>query len=774
MMRTTTLLLILALCINGCRTAPDSGSNQRIIEVKAENLEGLDAATWSEVKVIDGRKVREVTGTGTALFTVPAWWGKAARPKQGEIFVVEIDYKDISGNPFIVSSFGNCANSLDSLSELHRALMLNTQTWKTAMIPVSYDYLYVGDGGPAENGRQLFSIKLTNGDKSLPVSAIRIRPSISGDEARYNSETRAWVKKVQEKYPATDKLSSAVLPDNLKAKSCIVYQRNYLTPVLPSDAPKLNEVGTPVRLRMSVNETECRQVAVYANGKNLEGVTISVGDLKNEKGESFEGEKKQFTVEYAMTKGRRDSHKTDAQRIWPMYETPVQSGHSQSFWLTFKTISGSAKPGTYKGYIDVQVKNGQAEKIPLEIEVTPVTLLTMNQAGLSMGGCVLGLLPFHDLVYSQENNVNAINLWFNSVRPEMSKENGKLKLDFTLMDEWMKEARRLGLQNIVYFLGGNPYGFPKTMSIERDLFITMQDSGTRQEKFDKFLKLAADPANRNQVMKDIRDVYAQWVKEVTEHARDNQWPELILTPFDEPAKHEQKPYRKEGYLNDDQVIGTGPWIKTHFEDACDIIRNNAPKELRIYGSIHEASGIEFLPKVNVFCTNAVSEDTLLGVKVNAGGPDKHFWQYTGIGDGGASEPSKMRYSFGFYFGSYNSRGSLLWAYNWGARFNTTEGYNWMICWDTPFGVIPTLSYEGLREAWDDRRYIETLKKIAKEKGRENEINAFLRNIFYQATRSRMDGGNDRVDDFWSNTKDPAKMDEWRSSITDKIIELSKS
>ena len=36
----------------------------------------------------------------------------------------------------------------------------------------------------------------------------------------------------------------------------------------------------------------------------------------------------------------------------------------------------------------------------------------------------------------------------------------------------------------------------------------------------------------------------------------------------------------------------------------------------------------------------------------------------------------------------------------------------------------TLSYEGLREAWDDRRYIETLKRIAAMKDKEEEFKCF--------------------------------------------------
>jgi hypothetical protein len=284
------------------------------------------------------------------------------------------------------------------------------------------------------------------------------------------------------------------------------------------------------------------------------------------------------------------------------------------------------------------------------------------------------------------------------------------------------------------------------------------------------LKLAADESNRGKVLDEIRGDYRDWVKQVSEHALANGWPELIFTPFDEPAKHRQKPYRKEGHLDDELVIGTGPWIKGHFEDACELIREAAPTT-RIYGSIHHSSGIEFLPVIDVFCTNAIGMDPALGDKVRDGGPDKHFWQYTGVGAG--SDPARMRYSYGYYFGAFNSRGSLLWAYNWGSRFDTTEGNNWMICWDTPFSTIPTLSYEGLREAWDDRRYIETLKQTAAAEGVEKEVNVFLENIFTEAVHSRAEGGEDTVDDFWNETTQLNKLDEWRSMIANKIIEISE-
>jgi len=94
----------------------------------------------------------------------------------------------------------------------------------------------------------------------------------------------------------------------------------------------------------------------------------------------------------------------------------------------------------------------------------------------------------------------------------------------------------------------------------------------------------------------------------------------------------------------------------------------------------------------------------------------------------------------------------------------------MICWDTPFSTIPTLTYEGLREAWDDRRYIETLKHKAKEKGKEKEAQLFLDELFKDVTGSRADREGDS---FRIILDDYRKMDEWRQRLADKILEISK-
>ena len=199
--------MMMICCGRGGKTSADK---QPVLEIAANDFGRPDPSQWSDVQEIDGRKVRVVLGD-EANFTVPSWWGGGARPDDGQIYVLEIDYRDVVSGLLIVSSFGNCQNSVrytggpdhlyagrNGLSELHRIACENSAAWKTALVPVSWDYLYAGKGNPQGVGKQEFSIRLEDGGKNLPISGIRIRKATDEDEVRYNAETRAWIRKHQQ------------------------------------------------------------------------------------------------------------------------------------------------------------------------------------------------------------------------------------------------------------------------------------------------------------------------------------------------------------------------------------------------------------------------------------------------------------------------------------------------------------------------------------------------------------------------------------------------
>ena len=311
---------------------------------------------------------------------------------------------------------------------------------------------------------------------------------------------------------------------------------------------------------------------------------------------------------------------------------------------------------------------------------------------------------------------------------------------------------------MVWFLGGNPNGYPETLSIEAELYAQMHPGG--KEAFYEKMRL---PENRGKILPEVRGLYTQWLKDVAEHARQKDWPELIFTPFDEPAKWAYREPRPEA--NRKYAIGCGPWIRDHFKSACALIHEAVPQN-KVYMSLHnnyetESHGYRgrvgeiFIPDVDIVCTNAVEDDSERGEKVRRAG--KEFWQYTGL--------QSPRFSFGFWFGAWDSRGSLCWAYNWGARFDTTVGSNWQYAWSSPFGPVRTPAYEEMREAWDDRRYLETAKAAAKGAGRD--ITPLLNKLHALAFDNQSENNS------WKSGRDRAQLDEWRKMLADTIVELSR-
>ncbi|GAG23519.1 unnamed protein product, partial [marine sediment metagenome] len=257
--------------------------------------------------------------------------------------------------------------------------------------------------------------------------------------------------------------------------------------------------------------------------------------------------------------------------------------------------------------------------------------LTMDEAGLYMGSCLKTFPPAHDFDFAVDYNQNGLQVWAAGFQPKMTMTGGKLEVDFTYHDQMLAEAKKRGIKKFVWFLGGNPYGFPHTMTIWRDLAKIDTRGGNEPLPVDQWVKKQASKEYRNKLIPADRELFKQWLGIVVEHAKKADWPEIIITPFDEPAKWVQGPYKKEGTYPG--VIGTGPWIKTYFIDACKAIHEVDPK-MKIYGSIHHnrtrrQEGICFLPYMEVFCTNAIHEDRKLGDKVRAAG--KIFWQYSGIG-----------------------------------------------------------------------------------------------------------------------------------------------
>ena len=71
----------------------------------------------------------------------------------------------------------------------------------------------------------------------------------------------------------------------------------------------------------------------------------------------------------------------------------------------------------------------------------------------------------------------------------------------------------------------------------------------------------------------------------------------------------------------------------------------------------------------------------------------------------------------------------------------------------------------MREAWDDRRYLETAKAAAKKAGKD--ISSLLQNV----REASID--NQGEDNSWKKGRDHTQMDQWRRLLADAIVDLTK-
>jgi hypothetical protein len=730
-------------------------SGELPVTYKLTELAAKSFENWGEVTQ-DGGNAFRAAGKGTsAVLRLPNWWGGTIRPPQGSIFVIEITYKDVTDTPVIAEAFGG-VGAYESRTELHRFGGANDGQWKVASIPASWDLLMLRPGATDLE----FAVRA---GVDLPVTQLTVRTArLPEDQVRYEAESRAWVAQVQAskiaqvKQPAADE--TPVIPEGMKTNALVPYARPYFEDICTNSAPRKGEAGAAVHIRMARNEFEPGTFGIYAQD-DVNDVTFSVSELTGSAGK-LACEVRCQSTEFAVI-GSKNGLRWSPQRLWPMFPATLKKGQSGSFRVTLKTLGETSRPGKYEGVITIRSAKSSAT-LPLKVEVLPITLLDMDQAGLRMGGCVTGYVSAGELDAMRDHNHNMVNLWFAGVRPGLTVKDGKLELDFYYMDEWMRLAKERGINTVVYFLGGNPNGYPNTLSAERDLYAALGKSK------DDFFERMGKPEQRGKFLPEIEGLYKDLVKGLLDHAKKKNWPQIILTPFDEPAKWANAtPFAEKRKY----AIGCGPWTRDHFKASCGLIHAAHP-DAKVYISLHhnyERSvhgykgrvGEVFFSDVDILCTNAIHEDPELGNKVRALG--KEFWQYSG--------GHSRRYGFGFYFGKSDSKGFLCWAYNWGPRFDMSAGGAWEYAWYSSFTTILTPEYEDYREAMDDRRYIETAKAAARNAGQD--IAPLLEQIFAEVIADRGTGGRDTVDDFWEEGSNACKMDQWRQKLANKIIETAK-
>jgi len=174
------------------------------------------------------------------------------------------------------------------------------------------------------------------------------------------------------------------------------------------------------------------------------------------------------------------------------------------------------------------------------------------------------------------------------------------------------------------------------------------------------------------------------------------WPEVVLLHYDEPTER----LMPEATLRYKQIKEVAPGM-------------------RVYGvTMNRLSWAKMLAPISdiLVCNGDYAEIAALGRQTG-----KEVWGYSGAqavtGFGGG------RFDMGLPLYRYDLRGHWFWCYDYyvGDPWNEFDGFtgdaDWVVAYPgaTRGQHVPTLAWEGIREAYDDIRYAATLEKLLAEK-----------------------------------------------------------
>jgi hypothetical protein len=704
---------------------------------------------WLAPATEGGVACRTAQAGKTATVRVKAWWKDGQlRPDEGAWFILEVKYRDVLAKPAQAVGFGGVGWRFGN-SPLHRFGGAQDGQWKIAAIPVPWDMVarLVSTLDPAANQPEMTSFGFT-APADLPIASLTVRQAVPADEANFYAECRAQIAAEQAEARAASPPPAVKTPPAVTG-AMAAFPWDPGCRLFQNCAGVAGEMGKTVKVRLCLNEWEAGSFGVYANGAPLTGVDYEITPLTDAAGQTLQATIERRTAEYTIL----DQQWTPV-RLWQAHAVEILPGRSHWFYFNIETKRGLTKAGTYKGKIRIKAREAQAE-LPLEVEVLPVDLLTIDEAGIVMCGCYSKTPPLHDLAFARRYNYAGMLLWYHEFRIPMAMRDGRLVLDFTYPDDWMQRARKLGFTQAAWYLGGDSAKMPGTLKVFIDL-ATLDGKTTR----DAYL---AAQGGKPFVLPEVRKLFVEWMRQVNTYAVAHDWPELFPTPHDEPQKWASR----------------GEWIKGFFQDACAAIHEADPK-CRVYGCIHHVKGWRgiadlwkvFADDIEVYNTNNVEEDHDVGNKVRnhgraraqQGKPDMLFWQYTGLG---AGVPESQRFAFGFYFGAHGSVGCTAWAYNWDDNWDLSgrKGDYAVTAWPTVYQTIPSPWFEGQREGLDDRRVIATYQKRF---ARDPEAMKLLDGILQEAMTSRGKGGADKEAGFFEAVDDAAKLTRWRNQLLEKL------
>jgi hypothetical protein len=485
--------------------------------------------------------------------------------------------------------------------------------------------------------------------------------------------------------------------------------------VYPEGRVLAAELAAPAAVTAARGEAEPLSLGVHALA-DLKGLTVSVVPPATARGIALPaGAVRVRYVEAAYIRGASRGAKTavlTGLRVRPIEPLPLVRGTTRQFWIDV-SVPASAGAGTYAGEILVESEGRPAIRRALSVHVRPYVLQEPSDRFIG-AFCANAIVPGRETFADWKAHGVEGMLWFWSSLPwPMKTEQGRLTCDFSRTERIIDDRVAAGLTGpVVIALGNDSNGFYE-QALCRLYERPLADKRSRGGRTARVARL--DDAVINRAYKEGISQLGALVE------KKPRWPELVLLHYDEPTER----LMPEATLRYTQIKEAAP-------------------ELRVYGvTMNRLSWAKLLVPISdiLVCNGDYAEIAELGRATG-----KEVWGYSGAqavtGFGGG------RFNMGLRLYRYGLRGHWFWCYDFyvGDPWNEFDGFtgdaNWVVAYPGPTRGhhVPTLAWEGIREAYDDIRYAATLEKLlAERKGRRrNRIAAE-----YAALLAGLPQGRDR-------------------------------
>lgn len=577
----------------------------------------------------------------------------------------------------------------------------------------------------------------------------------AGDEARaYMGEG------VKPEYLPKD-LPMPELTARERARGFVVFQSNWMARTFPVSVPKREQITDVVSLFASRGEFEPATFLVRPQ-KPLQGVLAQLeSDLVSTSGARIPKSNVRLGVVNGWTK-YGNYYSPIRTVIAPIRPIDIDKDYSEQFWITVE-IPEDAKPGVYKGTIEILVGGSLVHELVLEVEVLGINLLEPDAA--------FGMYFDHTRMPTQWATADYMEKYYRDM-----SEHGMNSVTFYCTHGRAADGSKFVLSRAAAGKLGidvddppNPgyYGFDQEVVYD---FAHNSEFEKTDPRYQVGLDVMMERAGRAGLLRrDIPVMYLggsvdySWIEPrwkelnipwpggtpnavecrvIADRAREKDWPEFLFYLMDEIEALDPftggrrmlwmreiiRPIKAAGlrtadatgYLN--TVEQHKKWrVKDREMHKQEIVVNDqglVVDELLLENIYHYLD-------ITLFSTTMGVDDRVFDKLRTL---NKEYWLYNCAQSG--LHPEVDRFHYGLYTWRTGAKGFFQWHYN-STEF-TKDGktyWPWMdkdgvlhntaVYWPgyavlSPMGPIPTISWEAVREGVDDYRYLLTLRKLIEQ------------------------------------------------------------